>query len=303
MGPDSSVPAEPAPAEPGTAGRASGRRSPARRSAKRSAGPSPRRDPAEEPEGILGRLEAWGLSPVQQKLVVAGAWTVGALAAFGAVLLAIAAVGNDYVPEPPAAEAGTAASQPRPATYRGWASSKVFAPIAQSKADPLPLTVKDVFGEKTLTEGRITLKLTGAKLDDACAEAVWGRALTDRLAQGGCTQALRGTYTSADRRYVAQYTLFKLRDAASAQGLVDSLTTLHRGGWVRPVDPARPLFTADGHSEGSGHALGHYAGLVWIGRADGAEPDVKDDLVSLSLAVRSTEKAVFRRVVTVAPAS
>ncbi|GGK48363.1 hypothetical protein Ppa06_05000 [Planomonospora parontospora subsp. parontospora] len=295
------APAEPASAEPGTAERASGRRSSAMRSAKRSAKPSPRRDSAEEPEGILGRLEAWGLSPVQQKLVLGGAWTAAAAAVIGALLLAIAAIGNDYVPEPPAADTGTAASQPRPAAYRGWPSSKVFAPIAQSKADPLLLPLKDVFAEKTLTEGRITLRLTGTKLDVACAEAVWGRTLTDRLAQAGCTQALRGTYTSADRRYVAQYTLFKLRDAASADGLVSSLATLHRGGWVRPVDPARPLFTADGHSEGSGHAMGHYAGLVWIGRADGAEPDAKDDFVSLSLAVRGAEKAVFRRVVAVAP--
>ncbi|GGL19905.1 hypothetical protein [Planomonospora parontospora] len=290
-------------AESGAAERSSGRRASARRSAKRSAKPSPGRDSAEEPEGILGRLEAWGLSPVQQKLVLGGAWTAAAAAAVGALLLAIAAIGNDYVPEPPAADTGTAASQPRPAAYRGWASSKVFAPIAQSKADPLLLPLKDVFAEKTLTEGRITLRLTGTKLDAACADAVWGRALADRLAQAGCTQALRGTYTSADRRYVAQYTLFKLRDASSADGLVSSLATLHRGGWVRPVDPARPLFTADGHSEGSGHAMGHYAGLVWIGRADGAEPDAKDDFVSLSLAVRGAEKAVFRRVVAVAPAS
>ena len=47
--------------------------------------------------------------------------------------------------------------------------------------------------------------------------------------------------------------------------------------------------------------MGHYAGLVWIGRADGAEPGARDDFVSLGLTVRGAEKAVFRRVVAADP--
>ncbi|GAA3082957.1 hypothetical protein [Streptosporangium carneum] len=251
------------------------------------------------------RLEAWGLSQVQQRLLVIIGAVAGVLVAAVAIAFAISAIGNDFVPE--RATAAAVATQPRPDAYRGWISPKLFAPIAESKADPTPLTLKEVFAEKTLKEGRITLKLTAPKLDADCSTVVWGQELADRIAQAGCTQALRAAYLSADGRYVAQYTLLNLRDTASADGLVQSLTAAHRGSWVQVLDSAARLFPSGGHSEASGHAMGHYVGLVWIGRADGAEPGQKDDFVSLSLAVRGAEKAVFRRVVaagsSAAPAS
>ncbi|MBG0829585.1 hypothetical protein HS041_17600 [Planomonospora sp. ID67723] len=282
---------EGAPRERPASGRSRDRR-PAARSPKR-------RGSARSQEWSISWLEERGLTQGQQKLVVAGGSVIAAVAALVVFMLVVSAIGNDFVPE----RAGTSATgtEPRPDTYKGWASSKVFAPIAQRTADPDPLTLKDVFAEKTLKEGRVTLKLAGTKLDADCAAAVWGQALADRLAQGGCTQVLRGLYTSADGRYVAQYTLFNLRDTASADALVTSLTTLHRGGWPLALDSGQAVFPAGGHTEASGHAMGHYAGLVWIGRADGADPDAKDDFVSLALTVRGPEKAVFRRVVAVAP--
>ena len=88
----------------------------------------------------------------------------------------------------------------------------------------------------------------------------------------GARQAARGIYTSSDGRYVAQYTLLNLRDTASADALVQTLTTLHRGGWVQILETDKAVFPVGGHTEGSGHAMGHYAGLVWYGRADGADP-------------------------------
>ncbi|MEU8199691.1 hypothetical protein [Streptosporangium sp. NPDC049046] len=259
-----------------------------------------RRTPSKAQTWSIPQLEEWGLTPTQQRLLVVFGSIAGVLVAAVVLTLAISAIGNDFEPE--RATASVIGTEPRPDVYRGWPSSKVFAPIAESKADPKPLTAKDLF-PKTLSEGRTTLRLAGSpRLESACAAAVWGQELTDLLAQGGCTQVARGLYTSADNRYVAQYTLFNLRDTASSDTLVNTLTTLHRGGWVRPVQAPRAAFPADGHTEASGHAMGHYAGLVWIGRADGAEPGARDDFVSLSLAVRATEKAIFRRIVAVSPA-
>ncbi|GAA3154232.1 hypothetical protein GCM10010466_51490 [Planomonospora alba] len=332
-------PAGPEPAGPEPGGRSAGRRA-ARRSAKRDPGPSeapgPSGTPGEEARetagagragktprsGKAGKARAgrrsdapagpeeeasipWlaerGWSAARQRRLVVAASAVGALAALGAFVLTVQSIGGDYVPERAASSA--VGTQPRPAVYRGWPSSKVFEPIAQRTADPRPLTVKEVFAEKTLKEGRITLRLADTGIDADCAAAVWGQALAERLAEAGCTQAVRGSYVSADRRHVAQYTLFNLRDKAAADGLVQSLASLHRGGWVRTLDSAQAVFPgADGHTEGSGHAMGHYAGLVWLARADGAEPGAQDDFVSLSLAVRGAEKAVFRRVVEAAPA-
>ncbi len=260
-----------------------------------------RRTPARTQSMNNPRLEEWGLSPVQQRLLVIVGSVAGVLVAAVVLAFAISAIGNDFVPE--RATAAAISTQPRPDAYKGWTSPKLFAPIGRSEADPAPLTLKDVFAEKVLKEGRITLKLTAPKLDTTCSAVIWGQELADQLAQGGCTQALRGAYRSADGRYVAQYTLFNLRDTAAADGLVQSLTAGYRGGWVQALEPAGPLFPAGGHTEASGHAMGHYAGLVWIGRADGAEPGPRDDFISLSLAVRGAEKAVFRRVVAVAPSA
>ncbi|GAA2847214.1 hypothetical protein GCM10010517_04200 [Streptosporangium fragile] len=254
-----------------------------------------RRSSGKTQEWSIPLLEEWGLTPTQQRLLAVLASVAGVLVAAVGLTFAIEAIGNDYTPE--RATAAAVVTQPRPDTYRAWPSSKVFAPIAESKADPKPMTLKDLFSAKTLKEGGVTLRLAGTGLETDCAAAVWGRELVDLLAQGGCTQAARGAYVSADGRYVAQYTLFNLRDTASADTLVKELTTLYRGGWVQPLEAGRAVFPSGGHTESSGHAMGHYAALVWIGRADGAEPGPKDDFVSLSLTVRGAEKAVFRRVV------
>ncbi|MDP9845044.1 hypothetical protein [Streptosporangium lutulentum] len=244
-------------------------------------------------------LDEWGLSRFQQRLVVVAGSVAGVLVATFGFILAVGAIGNGYVPEQ--ATSSAIGGQPRPDTYKGWVSPKLFAPIARSEDDPKPLTLKDVFAEKTLKGDGITLQLAGTHLDADCAAAVWGQELVDLLAQGGCTQAARGVYASADGRYVAQYTLLNLRDTASADALVQELTTLHRGGWTQILEADKAPFPVGGHTEGSGHAMGHYAGLVWFGRADGADPGPKDDFLSLGLTVRGAEKAVFRRVVAADP--
>ncbi|MFJ2029488.1 hypothetical protein [Streptosporangium sp. NPDC087985] len=260
-----------------------------------------RRTPAKEQTWNIPQLEERGFSRSQQRLLVVAVSVIGVLVSAVVLAFVIGSMGNDFVPG--RATAAAISTQPRPDAYRGWVSPKLFSPIAQSKADPAPLTLKDVFAEKVLKEGTTTLKLAATKLNADCSAVVWGQGLADQLAQAGCTQAARGVYASADGRYVAQYTLLNLRDTASADALVQSLTTMHRGGWTRPLESGRARFRSGGYTEGSGHAMGHYAGLVWIGRADGAEPGARDDFVSLSLAVRGAEKAVFRRVVAAAPAS
>ncbi|MBB2912920.1 hypothetical protein FHS43_004215 [Streptosporangium becharense] len=261
-----------------------------------------RRSSGKEESWSIPLLEEWGLTPMQQRVLVVLASVAGVLVTVVGLIVVIEGLGGDRAPERAAAGAAVV-TQPRPDTYQAWASSKVFAPLAQSTSDSKPVTLKELFPTKTLKEGKVTLRLAGTGLETDCAAAVWGQGLVDLLAGGGCTQAARGLYVSADGRYVAQYTLFNLRDAASADRLVAELTTLYRGGWVHPLQTGRATFPTGGHTESSGHAMGHYAALVWIGRADGADPGPRDDFVSLSLTVRGVEKAIFRRVVAVTDGS
>ncbi len=198
---------------------------------------------------------------------------------------------------PSEAGAGSAIGQARPEDYRAWPSLKQFEPIADRTADAKPLTAEEIFNVRTVKAGKQSLKLTQRQLDADCAAVLWGEELIDQVADAGCTQAVRGLFTSSDGVYIAQFTLLNLADAEAANTLVTRLESLHRGGWVLPLQPDQAPFS--GYTEASGHAMGHYAGLVWVGRKDGAEPETGDDFVSLNLAARESEKAVYRRVVAV----
>ena len=245
----------------------------------------------------FGTLAELGLTESQQRtlLGIAGGAAVLAIAVVLTVMVARLA----ELSEPPRAAAGEGLriDLARPDDYQGWPSLEQFAPIADRKNDPEPISAEEIFAVKTLKNGKITLRLVERRTDKDCSVALWGDDLLARLPETGCTQAVRGLYRSADGRYVAQYTLFNMSGVAAANGFVELLTTMHRGGWVRPLESRAAVFPADGYTEASGHAMGHFAGFVWVGRADGAEPTARDDFVALSLAVRQAEKAVFTRVV------
>lgn len=247
------------------------------------------------PEQQWGVLAEWGLTAGQQRMLRWGGSVVAILVT--ALLLTVLIDRFAGGERAPVTGAGSIIGQGRPGAYQAWPSPDEFAPIADRKADPKPLTTQEIFGARTLTAGRITLKRVAVQTDSGCLEAVWGADLTDLLAKAGCRQAVRGLYRSSDGAYVAQYTLFDLTDVRAANGLVDDLKTLHLGGWVLPLEQGRTAF--QGYSQASGHAMGHYAGLVWVARADGAEPGERDDFVMLGLAVRGVEKALYRRIVAV----
>ncbi|NUR92308.1 MAG: hypothetical protein HOY71_50250 [Nonomuraea sp.] len=252
----------------------------------------------------LPLLTDWGFQPRQQKLLVIIASVAGILvAALGMTYVVSSLGGSANVPARQATAAVLGDDATLPTTFHGWTSPKGLEPLADRAKDAKPYTVKEIFAAKTLSGGKkLTLKLVQTKLDTDCSAALWGGELLDQLAGLGCTQAARGGYSSTDGRYVAQYTLLNLADAKSAGQLVESLKTLYRGGWVRPLPDV--AFPASGHTEGGAYALGHYVGLVWIARADGADPTPKDDFVSLTLTLRGAEKAVYRRAVAITgPAS
>ncbi|WP_328709684.1 hypothetical protein [Microbispora hainanensis] len=254
-----------------------------------------RRSPAPA-EGRTGAaLSDLGLDDRQQRVVVWSVSAVGVLAIALVLTLVVNAIGGGQ--SQPAEASGDVSGEGLPATFQPWPTVKELAPIADRKADTAPLTAQEVFGARTLTSGKVTLRRLASRLDQSCAGAVWGVDLADALAEAGCSQAVRGLYGTADGVYVAQYTLFNLADVTAADTLAKSLASLYRGAWVQPLESARAKFGT--YSEGNAYVLGHYLGVTWIGRTDGAEPGEKDDFIMLGLAVREAEKAIFRRVVKV----
>ncbi|GAA2281322.1 hypothetical protein GCM10010149_27020 [Nonomuraea roseoviolacea subsp. roseoviolacea] len=239
-----------------------------------------------------------GMAPSRQKLIVIVATVAGVVALACGLVFAIASLGG-FTPDREAG--GTVGGDAvLPATYTAWSSPKLFAPVLDRAKDAKPLTDKEVFAQKTLTGGKkLTLKLAARRIDADCSAAVWGEELRAKVADAGCNQAARGLYTSSDGRYLGQYTLLNLRDGQAATDLVESLKLGYRGGWVQALPAGSAAFPRSGYSEGAGYALGHYVGLVWLGRIDGAEPTARDDFVGLALTLRGAEKAVYRRVVTI----
>ncbi|MFF3664827.1 hypothetical protein [Microtetraspora malaysiensis] len=240
-------------------------------------------------------LAEFGLSVLQQRLVIGIGSVVAGVASVVALIFLANMIGSGDVPP---AQGSSSLGGARPGDYRAWSSLKQFAPIANRKTDAAPLTLKELFGGRTVQAGKITLKRVGVHLDSGCRQSVWGADLVQELSEAGCTQIARGFYTSADGTYIAQYAMLNLADVTAADGLVERLKSLYLGGWMLPLDPAKAGFT--GYTEASGHAMGHYVGLVWIGRADGADPTPQDDFVTLGLAVRDVERALYKRVVAVA---
>lgn len=244
-------------------------------------------------------LTDWGMRPERQRLLVIIATVVGVLVAGAGLVAAMESIGA-YSPERRASAAVAGPDATLPQVFHGWSSPKLFDPVADRVKDGRALTEKEVFGQRELPVSRkLKLKLVAKQLDADCSAALWGETLVEQVSEAGCTQVARGLYTSSDGRYVGQYALLNLKDAQSAAEVVESLKTLYRGGWTRPLNSSKGSFPAGGYSEAGGYALGHYVGLVWVGRADGTEPGPKDDFVSLTLALRGAEKAIYRRVVSI----
>lgn len=244
-------------------------------------------------------LTDMGFRPEQQRLFVIIATVAGVLVAAGAFVAVVSSLGT-YSPERQITASVLGPDAAVPQVFHGWNSPKLFNPVTERAKDPKALTEKEVFSQKGLAVSKkLKLKLVAKQLDVDCSTALWGERLHELTSNAGCTQVARGLYASSDGRYVGQYTLLNLKDGKSASELVESLKTLYRGGWARPLTSSKAAFPPGGYSEAGGYALGHYVGLVWLGRLDGTEPTAKDDFVSLTLALRGAEKAVYRRVVAI----
>ncbi|MFC5830889.1 hypothetical protein [Nonomuraea insulae] len=244
-------------------------------------------------------LTDWGFRPEQQRMMVIIATVAGAVVAVVALVVAVGSIGT-YSPERQASAAVIGPDAVLPQVFHGWNSPKLFDPLTERSKDGKALTEKEVFGQSELAVSKkLKLKLVAKQLDANCSQALWGENLLQLVSDAGCTQAARGLYASSDGRYVGQYTLLNLKDGQSAGQLVETLKTLYRGGWATPLTSSKASFPGGGYSEAGGYALGHYVGLVWLGRTDGTEPTAKDDFVSLTLALRGAEKAVYRRVVSI----
>jgi hypothetical protein len=171
------------------------------------------------------------------------------------------------------------AEGPGASAYSQAASTAAFAAIADRSKDAKPLTAAEVFATKKIsdTDAKATLKLTASKLDSHCTVAIWGTRLAGLLQQGGCTQTARATYS--DKHFAAIVTIFNLADAEAADRVVASADPRSGNGF--PLAPPRSPPFGQAFSTARGVAMGHYAVITWVQRADGTGDESDAALLSL----------------------
>lgn len=183
------------------------------------------------------------------------------------------------------------ATGPLPSAYSRASSTDVFGPINKRSTDRKPLTAAEVFHPKTIsvTAAKAKLKLSASKLDGTCGAAVWGRQLAEGLQRWGCTQVTRGMY--ADKEFTAMVTIFNLASVKGADQLVDTVDPRSANGFPRPLSGGfgRAFSTA------RGLAMGHYALISWVQRADGTGDEQDTRLLSLLIKL-GVSPAILTRV-------
>jgi hypothetical protein len=146
--------------------------------------------------------------------------------------------------------------------------------IGSQQADPVPLTVSEVFPGATVTptRGGQAYQLAKSQGSADCRTAVVGD-LAGLLSAAGCTQVVRATFTSPDKAYVVTAGIFNMRDEAAARQAADGIQAS-----VKATKGRFTGYPAGGATDVIGRAatrlgwdtLGHFLVYGVVARADGA---------------------------------
>ena len=199
------------------------------------------------------------------------------LVAVGAVLV-IAAAAVTYVLKFSHHGTPTAGSSPSvspsapttPSPSPSPSSSGRWGHIQTRKVDPVPLTLPEVFPAHFTASGQ-TYTLTAAKRGKHCEPAVIGAKLQAAVQAAACTQVLRGSYLSGDKKIMGTIGVLNLQSARLAQhaglatGTHEFILQL-RGtkGPTRNLGKGTGIEVAD--------VKGHYLILIWAELASQHKP-------------------------------
>lgn len=213
---------------------------------------------------------------------------VGVIAAAAALFVSGLGHHRATVPAAPRVPVGGAV----PSAYSQAPSTSAFDAIAKRTADAGPLTAAEVFGAKTISDAdsKASLRLTTSTVDRRCGAAVWGDGLAQRLQSGGCRQVTRGVY--ADKHFAAMVTIFDLADVGAADQVVAAADPRSGNGFPLPPPGSVPFGTS--FSTARGLAMGHYAVISWVQRADGTGDEKDAALLSLLVTTGRPQAVLLR---------
>ena len=196
---------------------------------------------------------------------------IGLLMAPVLVVILVAAV-IVYLGSRPVSTAGSAADASSPAV----AATPTLGPwqhITSQAVDGQPLSAHELYPAR-FTEGGSTGTKTVERTNTKCTNAVIGSALQAAVRKGGCTQVVRASYLSSNRKVMATIGVLNLSDVAAAEkaGKASGAAQFIRQ-LPGPHGPTRNL------SKGTGIEVaeikGHYLILIWTEFANLGAPKGK----------------------------
>jgi hypothetical protein len=184
--------------------------------------------------------------------------------AAGAFLLHAA----EHQSTPPTADRSAAA--PSTASASPSPTLGPFGHIASRAADPLPLTVAQLFPD-AFTVGGAAFTRTTSEPKANCASAVIGTALQAAVPAGTCSQVVRASYLAASEQAMGTIGVLNLSTAATAAHAGHAANKTDFIGQLKgPSGPTRALGQGAGLEEAA--TKGHYLILIWAQLVSRASP-------------------------------
>ncbi|MGH3275392.1 MAG: hypothetical protein ACRDNZ_13855 [Streptosporangiaceae bacterium] len=226
-----------------------------------------------------GGTEKHGGSRARARAGARGGWSARAgrssstvLAVCAVLVVALAAVAfllHAAQPQkaPSAADrsAGSRTATPAPSPTLG-----PFGHIATRAADPLPITVAQLFPDTFTVGGAAFIRAT-SEPGSTCASAVIGTALQAAVPARLCSQVVRASYLSAAEKAMGTIGVLNLSTAAAAARAGHAANSADYVVQLRgPSGPAKALGQGTGLEEAA--TKGHYLILIWAQFVNSAPP-------------------------------
>jgi len=176
------------------------------------------------------------------------------------VILVVAVI--VYLGSRPVSTAGNAAEASNPATPPSAAPTLgPWQHITSQAVDSQPLSAHELYPAR-FTDGGSTGTRTVERTNTKCTNAVIGSALQAAVRKGGCTQVVRASYLSSNRKVMATIGVLNLSDVAAAEkaGKASGAAQFIRQ-LPGPHGPTRNLTRGTGIEVAE--IKGHYLILVW----------------------------------------
>lgn len=185
-------------------------------------------------------------------------------------------------------------SRLQPDVFNAAPQTDMFDSVAERGEEAPELTQDALFPEdESISAAGVELEMVESETADVCTATVWGEQLAETVSEGQCSEAARGVYQDDGQGYLAQFTLFDLATADSAEAVSQELDPESQDpGFVLPLNTDHAGLQ-EGYSQATTQVIGHYLAVYWVARTDGELPEDDDSLASLNVAVTEAAVPVF----------